>query len=54
MSREEAARRRGNCERANVKKDTEIIAEFERFSHYAGIIIGLALGIMLFIGVIGG
>ena len=56
MVRDEAARRRGNCARAkSVQRDAASIAEtYERFTRYAGIIIGVAFGLMAFIALIAG
>ncbi|MBO7687675.1 MAG: hypothetical protein J6V72_14890 [Kiritimatiellae bacterium] len=57
MAKKEAARRRGNCKRAKSRpgRTQESIArDFNEFSHVAGIIIGIAFGVMLFIGILAG
>jgi hypothetical protein len=52
---EEAARRSGNCERAkHVRRDADIVAQYERWARYAAIAIGLAFGLMLFVGIMAG
>lgn len=53
----EAARRSGNCKRAQSRpgRTQESIArDYEEFSHIAGIIFGIAFGVMLFIGILAG
>ena len=56
MRKNEAARRRGNCARAERPGRTQDIVarDFNEFSHVAGIIIGIAFGVMLFIGILAG
>ena len=57
MAKTEAARCSGNCKRANKARPGRTqasIAEFERFSHYAGLILGICFGLMLFIGILAG
>lgn len=57
MGSKEAARRSGNCKRAKTRpgRTQESIArEYEEFSHIAGIIFGIAFGVMLFIGILAG
>ncbi len=53
----ERARRSCNSERASVhsKRDADIVArEFDEFTRVAGIIIGIAFGLMLFVGILAG
>lgn len=57
MMSKEAARRSGNCKRAQSRpgRTQESIArDYEEFSHIAGIIFGIAFGVMLFIGILAG
>lgn len=47
-----AARDSGNCHRAKTSaKDTEIIADWERGTFWAGLLIGVSFALM---GIIGG
>ena len=57
MGAKEAARRRGNCERAHARpgRTQESIArEYDEWTRIAGIVIGIAFGVMLFIGILAG
>ena len=57
MMSKETARRSGNCKRAKTRpgRTQESIArDYAEFSHIAGIIIGIAFGVMLFIGILAG
>lgn len=57
MGNNKAARRSGNCKRAKTRpgRTQESIArDYAEFSHIAGIIIGIAFGVMLFIGILAG
>ena len=57
MRNKEAARRRGNCKRAQSRpgRTQDIVArEYEEWTHIAGIIFGIAFGVMLFIGILAG
>lgn len=52
MTRKRAERRRCNYNRsyASISRDADIIAEFERASFWAGIIIALAFGFCVIVG----
>ena len=52
MTRKRAARSSGYYSRAyaSISRDADILAEFQRASFWAGIIIALAFGICLFVG----
>ena len=52
MTRKRAARSSGYYSRAyaSISRDADILAEFERATKWAGIIIALAFGICLFVG----
>ena len=57
MMSKETARRSGNCKRASSRpgRTQESIArEYEEWTHIAGIIFGIAFGVMLFIGILAG
>ena len=56
MGAKEAARRRCNCKRANARPgwDVHIIADFERYAHYAAWLLGIAFGVMFALAIIGG
>ena len=57
MGSKEAARRSGNCKRAKTRpgRTQDIVArEYDELTHIAGIIIGIAFGVMLFIGILAG
>ena len=56
MVRNRAARRCGNTERASVHvvRDTQIVPDFERYSHIAAWIIGLAFGVMFALAILAG
>ena len=57
MGSKEAARRSWNCKRAQTRpgRTQDIVArDYAEFSHIAGIIIGIAFGVMLFIGILAG
>ncbi|MBR2881597.1 MAG: hypothetical protein IKB96_04445 [Prevotella sp.] len=54
MDKKEAARQRLRLRRANGNgyKARENIAEFERTCMYAGVLLGIAFGLMFFVGLI--
>ena len=56
MGSKEAARRRGNCKRANMRPgwDADIVPDFEHYTRIAAWIIGLAFGVVFMLGLIGG
>lgn len=57
MRNKETARRSCNCKRANSRpgRTHDIVArDYAEASHVAGIIIGIAFGLMLFIGILAG
>ena len=57
MMSKETARRSGNCKRANSRpsRTHDIVArDYAEVSHVAGIIFGIAFGVMLFIGILAG
>ena len=56
MAYTKAARRCGNSERAkSVHRDADSLArEFDEWTHVAGLIIGIAFGLMIFIGILAG
>lgn len=57
MGNKEAARRCSNNKRAKTRpgRTQESIArDYAEFSHIAGIIFGIAFGVMLFIGILAG
>lgn len=57
MGSKEAARRSCNCKRAKTRpgRTQDIVArEYDELTHIAGIIIGIAFGVMLFIGILAG
>ena len=57
MRNKEAARRSGNCKRAKTRpgRTQDIVArEYGEWTRVAGIIIGIAFGVMLFIGILAG
>lgn len=57
MGNNKAARRSGNCKRAKTRpgRTQDIVARgYAEWTHVAGIIIGIAFGVMLFIGILAG
>lgn len=57
MGNNKAARRSGNCKRAKTRpgRTQDIVARgYDEWTHVAGIIIGIAFGVMLFIGILAG
>ena len=57
MRNEKAARRSGNCKRAKSRpgRTQESIArEFDEWTRVAGMVIGIAFGVILFIGILAG
>ena len=58
MGAKEAARRRGNCERAKESRpgrtQESIAREYDEWTRIAGFVIGIAFGVMLFIGILAG
>ena len=56
MANTKAARRCGNSERAkSVQRDADSLArEYDEWTRVAGLIIGIAFGLMLFIGILAG
>lgn len=57
MGSKEAARRSCNSERAKTRpgRTQDIVArEYDEWTRVAGIIIGIAFGVMLFIGILAG
>ena len=57
MGSKEAARRCGNSKRANNARpgsDVHIIADFERYAHYAAWLLGIAFGVMFALAIVAG
>ena len=56
MAGSKAARRRGNCERANVKKDAAIVAqnEWDWAMKRLGWVLGICFGIVFALALIAG
>ena len=57
MGAKEMARRSGNCKRANTRPgrtQQSITREYDEWTRIAGIVIGIAFGVMLFIGILAG
>lgn len=51
MNKYKAARHRCSDYRANVEKhDKDILAAYEQYTLYAGVILGIAFGVMLGVG----
>lgn len=57
MAEKNMARRSGNCKRAHARPgrtQQSIAREYDEWTRIAGFVIGIAFGVMLFIGILAG